>query len=197
MVTKLSLHPSALSSAAAKLLVSAEAALTGCSLTLTFKIKVDEEAPRIVWPLASSEGTSLSEKFRRDELWKSTCMEAFILFEDKSYIELNFAPTGEWNAYHFDSYRNGMKPETRLGKMTDFKSARSSDTSSTNYLLSVTVDLAQAVKSSQHFRLGLTCVIETDSGERSYWSLKHSGEKPDFHDSRGHILDMRISRVAT
>lgn len=183
MNNKLVLHASAQSSAAAQLLVTASAELSESSLFLQYEIDAPQ-AVNIVWPKSNSASGVLSESQRKDELWKTTCLEAFLLFEDKSYIELNFSPSGDWNAYRFDSYREGMKRETRIGQMTEFKSSP--------YQLSVKVELAQAVNASQNFRLGLTCVIETDGGERSYWSLKHVGEKPDFHDSRGHILEMRI-----
>lgn len=184
MLQKLSLHPSAHASAPSKLLVKASAEVIGRSLILSYKIEIPAGAPAVVWPRGDRDLSTLSERQRKDELWKTTCLEAFLLFEDGRYIELNFAPAGDWNAYSFESYRYGMKPEVRIDKVTDFQSAP--------YELSVKVDLARAVESPQHFRLGLTCVIETEGGERSYWSLKHAGEKPDFHDSRGHILEMRI-----
>ncbi len=192
MNNRLALHPSALSSAAGKLIVHAQAELSGHCLLLDYKIESPHGAPKLVWPVAENSPSALTDKLRRDELWKSTCLEAFVLFAGGNYIELNFSPSGEWNAYSFDSYREGMKQEARLSAASDFKSVKSGDPLSANYLLSVKIDLAQAVKSPQHFRLGLTSVIETDSGERSYWCLKHTGEKPDFHDSRGHILEMRI-----
>ncbi len=185
MNNKLVLHESAHQSAAAKLSVSAGAELIGRRLLLNYLVKANDGAPQLVWPENKIEA-------RKDELWKSTCLEAFLYFPDGKYFELNFAPSGEWNAYSFDSYRGGMKQEALLSELSDFKSAKIGGPRAIAYELSLQIDLAQAVKSPQHFRLGLTCVIETVDGERSYWSLKHSGEKPDFHDSRGHILEMRI-----
>ena len=50
---------------------------------------------------------------RADELWKTTCFEAFIQADgDLSYAEFNFAPSTAWAAYRFASYRADMLPLT-------------------------------------------------------------------------------------
>ena len=44
-------------------------------------------------------------------LWRHTCFEAFIKAPGRtSYHEFNFAPSGQWAAYRFDAYREGMMP---------------------------------------------------------------------------------------
>src|SRR5262245_26650423 len=48
-----------------------------------------------------------------DELWQHTCFEAFVGSSvDAAYYEFNFAPSTEWAAYRFGSYRNGMRVAT-------------------------------------------------------------------------------------
>src|SRR5579883_3653603 len=48
---------------------------------------------------------------RADRLWAHTCFEAFVAAEDSpGYLELNLSPSGEWAAYRFRSYREGMAP---------------------------------------------------------------------------------------
>ena len=48
---------------------------------------------------------------RRDELWRTTCFEAFVMTEgDSRYREFNFAPSGAWAAYAFSRYRQGLSP---------------------------------------------------------------------------------------
>ena len=43
---------------------------------------------------------------RRNELWKQTCLEAFVRVDGaEGYLEFNFAPNGDWAAYEFDGYR--------------------------------------------------------------------------------------------
>src|SRR5206468_2777303 len=53
---------------------------------------------------------------RGDELWQHTCFEAFLgTAAGAAYCELNFAPSTQWAAYRFDSYRSGMRAATELG----------------------------------------------------------------------------------
>lgn len=44
-----------------------------------------------------------------DELWRTTCFEAFVRpAGENAYREWNFAPSGDWAAYDFTGYREGM-----------------------------------------------------------------------------------------
>ena len=48
------------------------------------------------------------EPKRADDLWKTTCFEAFLRVPGAAaYREWNFAPSGEWAAYDFTAYREG------------------------------------------------------------------------------------------
>lgn len=192
MYNKLFLHPTAQASASAVFDVSAQALVQSEVLQLNYRISGPIAGPQIkgLHPQSNSDILQLTD--REDELWKSTCLEAFILLADKSYVELNLSPKGRWALYHFDSYRTGMKNETRVEQITHFSQLKTESSQVVTYELRANLPLSHIIKSPQHFRLGLTAVIETGGGERSYWSLKHAGEKPDFHDSRGHILEMRI-----
>ena len=38
--------------------------------------------------------------------------------------------------------------------------------------------------------IGLTAVIETATGAKSYWALHHPAEKPDFHHRNGFIHEI-------
>ncbi len=49
------------------------------------------------------------EPRRADWLWEHTCCEIFIGCKDlPAYHEFNLAPSGEWAAYAFTGYRNGV-----------------------------------------------------------------------------------------
>ena len=105
---------------------------------------------------------------RTDGLWKSTCFEAFIATGPTSYIELNFAPSGQWAAYSFENYRDGMHELDIAAPKICFSENR----------LIVAVELAAAVGSP----LNLTAVIEMRNGAKSYWALAHpAAGRPDFH----------------
>jgi hypothetical protein len=110
---------------------------------------------------------------RADGLWKSTCCEAFLRESGRTaYREWNFAPSGQWAAYDFASYRNGMShaevdapPYVRV------------EDNLTWWTLGATI----AVESGKSWEMNLTTVLEEQDGTKSYWALAHPAEKPDFH----------------
>ncbi|MEQ7872792.1 DOMON-like domain-containing protein [Sphingomonas sp. ASV193] len=111
---------------------------------------------------------------RGDELWRTTCFEAFVQLEGESgYREYNFAPSGDWAAYDFTAPREGMRePELAAAPYV-----RRED-NLTWWTLGATI----AVPADRALRLGLTAVIEETDGTKSYWALAHGGASPDFHD---------------
>ena len=114
------------------------------------------------------------EPLRAHELWKSTCFEAFLKPEDAdSYREWNFAPRGNWAAYDFAAYREGMeKADVENGPYIRMED---------NFTWwSVGATVTADVDAS--WQLGLSAVLEEGDGTKSYWALEHANpEKPDFH----------------
>lgn len=120
---------------------------------------------------------------RADELWQHTCFEAFIRKPGEgSYLELNFAPSGEWAAYRFARYRGGrtdaepapIRFETRLDEGSyELRAA---------YLLDLPAQTP--------WELNLTTIIEEASGRKSYWALAHPPGKADFHHDDGFVLHL-------
>ena len=52
---------------------------------------------------------------RGEELWRHTCFEAFVRASSSAeYYEFNFAPSTQWAAYRFTSYRTGMCVATEI-----------------------------------------------------------------------------------
>ena len=103
---------------------------------------------------------------------------------ESAYHEFNFAPSGEWTIYALSGYRSGapladeaMRPQIALH--------------STNSRLqldaTVRLDTLSAIHSRAFLRIGLSAVIEASDG-LSYWALRHSADKPDFHDADGFVL---------
>lgn len=120
---------------------------------------------------------------RRDGLWKTTCFEVFIgVLDDPSYCELNISPSGDWACYVFDHYRVGMRDGPDVdGNCSDIHVSRNDigiGVKST-YDLSA---LPHLFDKGTIWRLGVSAVIEENSGRLSYWALAHPQEKPDFHD---------------
>ena len=114
------------------------------------------------------------EATRTDELWETTCFEAFLrpLAQD-SYMEWNFAPSGDWAAYAFTGYREGMA-EPEVGQPPYIRM----EDNLTWWTLGATI----AVPADTNWELGLSAVLEEKDGTKSYWALVHPREKPDFHD---------------
>src|SRR3979411_2974518 len=49
------------------------------------------------------------------ELWRHTCFEAFVRSSPgPDYYEFNFAPSTQWAAYRFNSYRSGIRVATEI-----------------------------------------------------------------------------------
>jgi hypothetical protein len=117
---------------------------------------------------------------RAQDLWKHTCFEAFVLQTDGSYDEFNFAPSRSWAAYHFNSYRDGMRDlETLPPQIEVQRDGRS------------LVLIARAELSGAG-RLGLSAVIETKDEAISYWAIAHPPGRADFHHSVGFVPDLRF-----
>jgi hypothetical protein len=118
---------------------------------------------------------------RTPELWLHTCFEAFVgTSSERGYYEFNFAPTTQWAAYRFSSYRNGMDVATEIeGPAIEVRSAPDCFTLQANLKLGGLSGLPRHAI----WRLGIAAVTEDWSGGKSYWALAHPPGKADFHHS--------------
>jgi hypothetical protein len=115
-----------------------------------------------------------TQPLRADNLWQTTCFEAFIGPESNtSYREFNFSPSSQWAAYDFLTYRSGMV-QAGLPAPPEIAVNRRSDR------LAVTVTLSLDLP-EEPYRLGLSAVIEEQGGRKSYWAVSHQDDSPDFH----------------
>lgn len=140
--------------------LSVEVERQGDQLWLRFILEGDPG--RIVWPVEAGGE-------RADELWKTTCFEAFVAGE-AGYGEFNLSPSGQWASYRFDAYREGMRPADQQAVVLGL------DGGDDYMALEATISLP-----ADATRLGLSAVIETVEGDRIYWALAHASDKPDFH----------------
>lgn len=124
---------------------------------------------------------------RADGLWRHTCFEAFIAHAGAGeYWEYNFSPSGAWAAYHFNAYREGMAP-----LMTGAPPALRRKEGENHLGLEARLDLTWLTRpDSTGLRLGLAAIVEDRAQQLSYWALKHSGGKPDFHHADGFALEL-------
>jgi len=116
---------------------------------------------------------------RSDELWRHTCFEAFVRASSGAeYYEFNFAPSTQWAAYRFSSYRSGMCVAAEISA-PPIEAQSSPD----RYTLQVSLELNRLSELPRNasWLLGLSVLIEDTSGRMSYWALVHPPGKPDFH----------------
>jgi hypothetical protein len=131
---------------------------------------------------------SVTSATRTEELWQNTCFEAFIRASaDAAYYEFNFAPSTQWAAYRFTSYRSGMRVATDIGAPPI-----EVQTSPELFTLqaSLELDRLSALPRDAIWRLGLSALIEETNGHKSYWALAHPPGKADFHHSDCFTLEI-------
>lgn len=173
---------------------------------LRLRYALEADPPRVRVPPAGPGG-------RADRLWAHTCFEAFVRVEDApGYLELNFSPSGQWAAYHFDAYRQGMRPLVleqsprivvrgaerfsavaasaatagiEAGEGTGRSGPRRALTLEALARLPV-----HAGTKGRRLHLGLCAVVEDDAGGLSYWALCHAAGRPDFHRPEAFALEL-------
>jgi len=123
-----------------------------------------------------------SDPLRTDDLWRTTCFEAFVeAAPGAGYYEFNLSPSTKWAAYHFSDYREGMAlAELAPPAVITGANATHVDVDALIYL----------PPSEAPWLLALAAVIEETNGATSYWALKHPPGKPDFHRADGFVLEL-------
>ncbi len=164
METSLCPHPACPSLAVDRVAVEVERL---SATDLRFRYLVAGRIDQLVLPTA--QGPS-----RTDHLWKTTCFEAFLApARLSSYLELNFSPSSQWAAYHFEAYRAGIA-KAPLPAPPEILAIRQADR------LTVTATLSLDLP-HEPYMLGLAAVIEERGGRKAYFAAAHGGEAPDFH----------------
>ena len=119
-----------------------------------------------------------SDRFRRNELWRSTCFEAFVRPANCSgYFETNLSPAGHWAVYAFDDYRQGMRDADASTRWL-----RSDERRADWYSISGAFLFDDLKGDTGSWRVNLSAVIEAKDGTKSYWALTHASGPPDFHN---------------
>ncbi|MDH4320876.1 MAG: DOMON-like domain-containing protein [Desulfobulbaceae bacterium] len=123
---------------------------------------------------------------RLDRLWETTCLECFFGEPGRpGYREINLSPTGDWNLYAFDDYRQGMREEPAVKEL-----AVTVTTTADTVAVSVLLPTAGLLPAAGTIEAGLCAVLQEQSGRRSFWALTHPAAQPDFHDRRGFVLHL-------
>jgi hypothetical protein len=126
---------------------------------------------------------------RQDGLWRHSCCEAFIsLFEEASYLEFNFSPSGAWALYAFADERVPLPmPQVEgLKKLPVVCCERRRH--AWRLRAHIPQDLLPKPQPGQILLLGLAAVVEDQQGRLTYWALEHPCPLPDFHHPGGRVL---------
>lgn len=113
-------------------------------------------------------------KQRITGLWQQSCFECFIAKQgEPTYRELNFSPSGAWNAFAFSDYRQGMQEDYSVRLLQhDY------DITGNTLCVSVKFHCPENNK-AQTLALNISMILDIQ-GRQTYWAIRHP-EKPDFH----------------
>lgn len=173
----LKLHPDSRSPAVAHIDVAV--ARANGQLTLTYLL---------TGKIADIRLPPLGSRARTDGLWQHTCFEAFVRRSPSPrYYEFNFAPSTQWAAYRFRTYREGM---VAVEEMTppQIESKPGADSYALKAVMKL--DALPSLPADATWHLNLTAVIEEADSHKSYWALAHPPAKPDFHHVDCFVLEL-------
>jgi hypothetical protein len=143
--------------------------MPGGALAVTFTLEADLDRLRIP--------ARRPPRFA-DRLWQHTCFEVFLARKGaRAYREYNLAPSGQWAAYAFSSYRKRIPAEPPFAGSR----IRRADGA---------LAVSTRIRAKGMLRIGLAAVIEEKSGALSYWALRHPPGRPDFHHRRSFALEL-------
>lgn len=145
----------------------------GYQLKLTYELVEGQGSP-LRWPDLNP------LPCRRDGLWQSTCFELFIGVADaKPYAELNVCPSGDWNWYRLQDYRQGLEAQP-LSQAPLQRIITSGEPHARQWRLTLQLELPQAWQQAS-LQAGMTAVLAREDGSVGYWAQHHGGSEPDFH----------------
>jgi hypothetical protein len=142
-------------------------------LSLKYYLSGDLDAIEIPAPVVPTQ---------TDKLWEATCFEFFLgIPDDRNYWEFNLSPSGDWNIFHLDDYRQGLREELAVTTLP-FKI----DLQPNLLSLDLEFDLSKIIDRSllaavPAIAVSVTTVIKPHQGEVSYWAISHCGKEADFH----------------
>lgn len=128
---------------------------------------------------------------RTEELWKTTCFELFFTrsqapHQASQYWEVNLAPTGEWDVYRFEGYRQGMLREEGIDQLSSKVMLHDGCLT-----LHCTISLNNIEIAKDPLSVGVSSVLHHKATNQcSYWALSHGEERADFHNPDTFILTL-------
>jgi len=164
--------------------ISRDFRLTGMISRDTGRLKLLYE---LIGPLNNLAIPAFSgEPKRRDRLWEKTCFELFLNIRGSdTYWEFNLSPSGDWNVYRFNAYREGRQEEQAVIDLA-FRVQSSPDV----LKLILEINAEKIIPPYHPVNAAISAVLKSSSGRTTYWALAHNGMKPDFHTRDGFLIDL-------
>lgn len=120
---------------------------------------------------------------RRDNLWQTTCFEIFWQpIGGTAYREFNLSPSGQWAAYDFDSFHEGM----RNAPVDAIALACSHDVTTLVLRASIAAELPSPAQ------VALNAIVEHPDGGKQYWALAFPPGPPEFHSEANRQLIVEL-----
>jgi hypothetical protein len=140
-------------------------------------------------PLKGMSIPPLSEQpCRKDMLWEDTCFELFLGTKySEAYWEFNLSPSGDWNVYGFNGYREGMQPEEAFNHLP-FIVHITRDI----LCLEISFDAKEIIGEARPLVIGISAVLMSLTGKTSYWAISHNGPRPDFHRRDNFTIELNL-----
>jgi len=136
------------------------------------EFRLDGHVPSIILPPPATPA-------RRDNLWQTTCFEIFWqALGGTAYREFNLSPSGQWAAYDFDSFREGM----RDAPVEAIAIACAQDDAGLILKASIAADLPDPAQ------VALNAIVEHADGSKQYWALAFPPGRPEFHSEANRAL---------
>lgn len=133
----------------------------------------------VLWPQQQQQQHQHQRAF---ELWRTTCFELFLSKQNKKeYIELNFSPSSEWDAYIFEDYRTPISPKRLDSIRVEFSNIELGR-------IEIEVELPQEWM-QEKLEANVTAVIQ-DNINIDYYAIKHASGRPDFHKRELFALEL-------
>ena len=123
---------------------------------------------------------------RKFALWEATCLEFFVAIVGQAdYWEFNSASNGNWQVFHLNDYREGLKDEAAINYLPfvvqqDERGLR----------LDLSIDLTGLFPPDTKLEMAITTVIQDTMNEYSYWAIQHGGEAADFHRRADFVIKL-------
>lgn len=159
--------------------ITGQVARQGNLLSIRYSVQGDIEDIRL--PVRSESPA------RKNDLWKATCFEFFLAAKDQpEYWEFNLSPSGHWNVYAMDGYRQVNMREDSAYSQLPFEFTKMNNALS----LDAAVNLSRLFRRQSVLQIGITAVIQTTDGSETYWALAHPGLRADFHLRESFVIEL-------